>query len=180
MFPNVAATTFPARGVLLSTLIVGLSTHGIAQALPPLDDVPAPTLAIRDGELAAAVHRAVTGAARLLKEPTCAELLDEFSDVGGRPLRDVLETLTLSPSASLSRIIFRDGRDHVTCRRGGAVAFTGPGSRVVFVCGNRFRELERLRAQYVVIHEMLHTLGLGELPPTSGFIDRAVARRCPG
>jgi hypothetical protein len=51
---------------------------------------------------------------------------------------------------------------------------------VVFVCGNRFGELERLRAQRVVIHEMLHTLGLGERPPASGYIDRAVARRCKG
>jgi hypothetical protein len=181
MFPNLGATTFLARGVLLGTLIVGLSTHGIAHVVPPHGgDVPTPTLAIRDGELAAAVHRAVWGAARLLEQPACAEVLDEFIDAGGRPLRDVLETLTLSPTESLSRIIFRDGSDHLACRRGGIVAFTGPGSRVVFVCGNRFGELERLRAQHVVIHEMLHTLGLGERPPASGFIDRAVARRCTG
>jgi hypothetical protein len=181
MFPIVGATTCLARGVLLGTLIVGLSTHGIAQAVPPLDgDSPTPTLAMRDGELAASVHRAVRGAARLLEQPACAEVLDEFSDAGGRPLRDVLDTLTLSPTASLSRMIFRDGRDHRACRRGGLVAFTGPGSRVVFVCGNRFGELDRLRAQHVVIHEMLHTLGLGERPPASGYIDRAVARRCTG
>ena len=37
----------------------------------------------------------------------CAEVLDEFIDAGGRPLRDVLETLTLSPPASLSRMIFQ-------------------------------------------------------------------------
>ena len=181
MFPNVGATTLLARGVLLCTLIVGLSTHGIAQAVPPFGgSVATPTLAIRDGELAAAVHRAVRGAAHLLSQPACAEVLDEFSDVGGRPLRDVLGTLSLSPTASLSRIIFRDGREHMTCRGGGKAAFTGPGSRVVFVCGNRFGKLERLRAQHVVIHEMLHTLGLDERPPAPGDIDRAVARRCMG
>jgi hypothetical protein len=29
-----------------------------------------------------------------------------------------------------------------------------------------------------VIHETLHTLGLGENPPSSAEIDSAVARRC--
>jgi hypothetical protein len=79
---------------------------------------------------------------------------------------------------SLSRAIFRDGHEHATCRTSPAAAFTGPGSRVVFVCGNRFGTIGRERAELVMIHELLHTLGLGEQPPTSGEINRIVARRC--
>jgi hypothetical protein len=37
----------------------------------------------------------------------------------------------------------------------------------------------RARAEEVVIHEMLHTLGLGEQPPTPGQIDGVVASHCP-
>jgi hypothetical protein len=73
--------------------------------------------------------------------------------------------------------MFRDGATSAACS-GAVAAFTGPGSRVVFVCGARFAEIDRGRAELVVIHELLHTLGLGELPPRSSEIDRAVATSC--
>jgi hypothetical protein len=136
-------------------------------------------LAIKDGELAAAVYRAVRGAARRLEEPSCAAVLGRFTDRSGQSLSDVLEALGLIPPDALSRIIFRDGRDAATCRGTAVTAFTGPGSRVVFVCGSRFTSTDRGRAEEVVIHEMLHTLGLGERPPTSRQIDGVVASHCP-
>jgi hypothetical protein len=37
---------------------------------------------------------------------------------------------------------------------------------------------ELAAAEEVVIHEMLHTVGLGEWPPTSRQIDGTVASRC--
>jgi hypothetical protein len=104
-------------------------------------------------------------------------VLDEFSDAAGRPLTRVLSSKALSPSTSFSRIIFRDGREAAACRSGRIAAFTGPGSRVVFVCGDRFARIGRSRGVPVVIHDAAQ-LGLGERPPMPGEIDRIIARRC--
>jgi hypothetical protein len=51
------------------------------------------------------------------------------------------------------------------------------------VCGRVFREAasrQESRAEIAVIHEALHTLGLGENPPDSLEITRRVAERCGG
>jgi hypothetical protein len=144
--------------------------------------VPAPAGAahvasIDDGRVAAAVERATRGARRRLERQECAAVVDQFHTTTGRPLSDVLAELEMTPTEALTRVMFRDGGASAAC--GGAVAaFTGPGSRVVFVCGARFAEIDRGRAELVVIHELLHTLGLGELPPRSSEIDRAVATSC--
>jgi hypothetical protein len=37
---------------------------------------------------------------------------------------------------------------------------------------------ERREAEAILIHEILHTLGLGENPPSSAEITRQVWRRC--
>ena len=63
------------------------------------------------------------------------------------------------------------------------IAYTAAGSRVVFVCGRRFQDLWRREpwmAKIVVIHEALHTLGLGENPPSSEQITQRVRDRCAG
>jgi len=134
--------------------------------------------AIRDGELAAAIDRAVRGARRRLQRAECARVFDDFSDGDGRSLSGVLAAMAGPRADPASRAIFRDGREHVTCRTSPVAAFTGPGSRVVFVCGNRFGRIGRERAELIIVHELLHTLGLTEQPPTPGEIDRVVARRC--
>jgi hypothetical protein len=69
------------------------------------------------------------------------------------------------------------------CENPNQFAFTKTGSRVVFVCGKSFRRLferEQDRATAVMIHEALHTLGLGEngSSPTSREITRIVLDRC--
>ena len=133
---------------------------------------------ISDGELAAAIDRAVRGARRRLQREECARVFDDFSDGNGRSLSGVVSTMVWSPTDVVSRAIFRDGREHEACRTSAVAAFTGPGSRVVFVCGNRFGTLGRERAELIIIHELLHTLGLREQPPTPGAIDGVLARRC--
>lgn len=166
------------RGASLGIVLGCVAAPALAQDMPPgRADQAVGTLAIRDGELAATLYRAIRGASQRLEQPSCAGVLDEFRTEAGRPLSDVLSSLALSAPDSLSRIIFRDGREATACRTGIA-AFTGPGSRVVFVCGQRFQGIGRSRAEQVIIHEMLHTLGLGERPPLPGEIDRAIARRC--
>ena len=65
---------------------------------------------------------------------------------------------------------------------------TTPGVPRVFVCpaggGQVTSRLARIEfqsgslAEATVIHEMLHTLGLGENPPTAFEITRRVRNRC--
>ena len=61
------------------------------------------------------------------------------------------------------------------------VAYTAPGNRVIWICGERFADRfasSARRGAVLLIHELLHTLGLGENPPSSAAITDAVARRC--
>ena len=62
------------------------------------------------------------------------------------------------------------GGETRSCAKG-ALAVTEPGSRVVRVCGSRlvWRTWQQNSRQVVaaLIHEALHTLGLGENPPSS-------------
>jgi hypothetical protein len=56
-----------------------------------------------------------------------------------------------------------------------------PGSRVVQVCGRRFGAVARRNprlAEASVIHEMLHSLGLGENPPDPQVITGRVLDLC--
>jgi hypothetical protein len=157
-------------------LVLALSPGPAAMAVgepPPRVDVAR----IADGGLAAAVERAARGARRRLERRDCQRVLDRFHDGTRRPLRDVGSSGASFPDEVLARVIFRDGRDAPACRAG-AAAFTGAGSRVVFVCGNRFARIGRTEAELILIHEMLHTIGLGERPPTSREIDRVVASHC--
>ena len=54
------------------------------------------------------------------------------------------------------------------------------GMRPVFVCPSFRKHAERdpWAAENWIIHEMLHTLGLGENPPSSREITQRVTERC--
>jgi hypothetical protein len=125
-----------------------------------------------------AVRRAVHGAARRLADPACAAVLTDFRDRQGRELRANLPLQ--DPSTYVRRVFFYDGSDHTPCRRPGVYAFTAPGSRIVRACPalGWLANTERDRAEAVVIHEVLHTLGLDENPPSSDQITTRVERRC--
>ena len=132
---------------------------------------------------AAALDRAVAGAARRLDRPACRRVFAEFRDAAGAPLQDRLDSLGMGPADYLSLVVFADGSARRTCRRDDVLAVTAPGSRVVYVCGRVFNEAavrKASRAEIAVIHEALHTLGLGENPPDSLEITRRVAERCGG
>jgi hypothetical protein len=67
------------------------------------------------------------------------------------------------------------------CQSSDTVAVTKVGSAVVFVCARQFRERVFHNPAWVeaaLIHEELHSLGLGENPPSSLEINERVARRC--
>lgn len=128
-----------------------------------------------------ALHWAVLGARSRLEQPACRGLFAEFSDVSGRTLQENLGTLGETGGSYLARILFADGSGRQRCRGNEAYAFTTPGRRVVYVCGRAFKDLAQrspVRAQAIVIHEALHTLGLGENPPSSSEITARVLARC--
>jgi hypothetical protein len=127
-----------------------------------------------------ALRRAVHGAAARLSDPACARVLTDFRDRQGRPLRDGITRQDADTAAYVRRIFFYDGSAEAPCRRPGVYAFTAPGSRVVRACESLgwLATTEGERAQAVVIHEVLHTLGLGDDRPSSEQITAAVERRC--
>jgi len=132
------------------------------------------------GPAALDVSRAAREAMRRLQEPGCQQLLDDLTDREGRPLRERLGAST--PDAYLARLVLREGeipRGSGRCASPGAAAFTVDGA-AVFVCGRSFRTLGRGARANALIHEMLHTLGLRENPPSSAEISRRVAERCGG
>ena len=77
-------------------------------------------------------------------------------------------------------VVFTDGLTRGTCQ-GEQYAYTTPGNRVVFVCVSRFTTGWRNNPAYAeasLIHEVLHTLGLGENPPSSSEITDRVRNAC--
>jgi hypothetical protein len=127
-----------------------------------------------------AMARAIQGAANRLDRAECQGLLDEFADASGRPLRSVLEAQSLGIREYLDRVLFYDAPS-AACQGATLAGMTEAGSRVIRVCGSRFARAMTENARYaegVVIHEMLHSLGLGENPPTTYFITSRVQARC--
>jgi len=136
---------------------------------------------VPNNDVAQAVTRALVGADQRLAERSCQEVLNDFHDASGRTLKEVLETNDVSARGYLRWIVFSDGRGLKACGNHASLAVTEPGSRVVFVCPTAFVEAawgNPEETEATLIHEMLHTLGLGENPPSSRDITRRVRARC--
>ena len=163
----------------LSCLLVPLA---LAETLPSHDGFVVRSL-VKPAAGGIALRWAVVGAHRRLEQPACQGLFAEFSDASGRTLQENLDAMEETGGTYLALVLFVDGTGRPTCDALGAFAFTTPGSRVVSICGRRFRDLaERspVRAEAIVIHELLHSLGLGENPPSSSKITTRVLARCQG
>lgn len=127
-----------------------------------------------------AVRRVVASAARRLDEQSCEGVVDEFTAKDGRSLRATLAERDITASDALRAIYFYDGMSHRACGRD-VYAFTSPGYRMVFLCSNKFfrASLEQpVVADIMLIHELLHVLGLAENPPPSATITQRVFARC--
>jgi hypothetical protein len=129
------------------------------------------------------VHRAVQGAQQRLADARCSAVLSDFkSEATGEALASILESKAVTPQAYLATILFVNGSEDRVCATGqGFAGMRRAGDDVVYVCPVRFRDLaqrDSKQAEAVVIHEMLHTLGLGENPPSSLEITARVMLRC--
>jgi hypothetical protein len=125
-------------------------------------------------------RRALDSAATWLEKPSCASVLTEFSDPQGHVLADRLLAVDADVVDYLGLVLFVDDTRNPACR-GEVVALAVPGSRVVRLCGDAFKRIWQKDSTYVVaalIHEVLHTLGLGENPPSSSEITQRVLMRC--
>lgn len=121
---------------------------------------------------------AANGAAERLSVARCAAVLSDFRDAEGRTLRERLEASGVTLDDHLRRLWFVRGEGQRPCSSTRTSAFTVPGGHMVFVCPSVFRHPVTMHDQLLLIHEFLHTLGLGENPPTSAEITKQVTRRC--
>jgi hypothetical protein len=77
-------------------------------------------------------------------------------------------------------MMIRDGefpKGSGRCAVPGSFAFTAGGA-VVFICGRNFHSERPSHRAVALIHEMLHTLGLRENPPSPAEITAQVELRC--
>jgi hypothetical protein len=135
---------------------------------------------IPDPVAAHQMRQALDKAWTLLGSPRCSAIAADFLDRDGRPLSDRLDALEVDAQTYLTFVIFVDATRETPCTTG-RLAFTVPGARIVRVCSGELKRIWPLQALHIaaaMIHEMLHTLGLGENPPSSEEITRRVLARC--
>ena len=154
----------------------------------PVTESPAPEAPLRttlsvQGEVLA-FRRAAAGARRRLSNPKCQKLFSEFKDASGRTLQEELDALGQTPASFMDWVLFADVRNERPCRDANILALSEPGSRAIWICGEQFAHERQWGdaglTEAVLIHEVLHALGLGENPPSSTFITMRVKARCGG
>lgn len=175
--PGFFGEASPARRQLgLCLLVLGALGAG---AREPAD--PETPIVVRnaDGATTRVLREAVRAASRWLADDGCREIFSDFRDARGRALVEVLRAVGREGHEYLRWLIFFNGAHEKGCLEGGAFATTMPGSRVVYLCpGFKNLHSDRTLAAAIVIHEELHSLGLGEDPPSSLEITNRVLSRC--
>jgi hypothetical protein len=138
-------------------------------------------LGIKNALLEKAATGAVTLALQKLSQPRCQQIFTDFHDTTGAPLQSHLDALGYSGSNFLETLRFANGERTEPCQSTRVLAATAPNSHVIFLCGIQFFQRQRASPEFsaaLVIHEMLHSLGLGENPPSSNEITMRVLARC--
>jgi hypothetical protein len=141
---------------------------------------PWPLIRIPDPVARRAAIDALETASARFADADCRKILADFEDGNGRSLADQLSSLAVDVHAYLRMVTFIDDTRHPRCVSG-VLVITAPGSRVVRVCADELKRIHAQQPEYVVaslIHEILHTLGLGENPPSSREITARVLARC--
>ena len=155
-----------------------LTIVAVAVAPPALaESASRASLTPRD---AAAVELARQGAAHRLQDAGCRRILSDFHDASGRTLERNLEEWAMGPAEYVRIVPFVDGSGERLCQSSKVALVSTPHVPRVVVCpafGGVQRSTPGL-AECLVIHEVLHTLGLGENPPASAEITRRVEERC--
>jgi hypothetical protein len=127
------------------------------------------------------VERSVALALQTLKDDTCQALYSDFEDNEGHTLQENLELLGLTAAQHLKALRWVDGTGHPLCRNPSIFFVAHVGDVFVRVCPRQFSAFatrQPTKAAGIIMHEQLHTLGLGENPPSSEAISRQVFYRC--
>lgn len=168
-----------ARGPSLLRVFAAAAALLLPGAAVGAEPSPLPEI---DPRLGGYVAEIVARAARRFDGPGCSGLLFDFDDVRtGRPLAETLRASGKTAGEHFTSIRFYSGDERVQCRWRETWAWAAVGSGAVFVCRGRFTALARkseAAAANILVHEALHTLGLGENPPGSREITAAVHERC--
>ena len=124
------------------------------------------------------LQRALDRSETRLSTPRCSLLLDMFKDDAGQTLWVRLRGTGNTAGQHLRNLLFYDGVRE-SCRPQ-VLAYTTPGGTVVFLCPAFHKAAEGASdvAELTIIHEFLHTLGLGEDPPSSRQISTRVMQQC--
>lgn len=130
----------------------------------------------------ASVYRAVHAMKRRLGNEPCRLLLEDFSSrASGRPLGESLASQGRTLEQHVDSLTFTDGSNSRGCASPSILAYTRVDGDTVHVCAGQFVRATRSDpefAEILLIHEVLHTLGLGENPPSSAQITAQVGERC--
>jgi hypothetical protein len=165
----------PYRGAVGLGLALALSGAASAES-PPAENAATPGSA----RLSLALWRPMAIAVQKLEDPRCASVLEDFRGPDGATLSADLLRRARTPAEHLRAITFI-AESGGPCRRTPVMAWTTPGATRVVICIENFERVSRRNprlAATVLIHELLHTLGLPEGPPSSESISRGVAARC--
>jgi hypothetical protein len=157
-------------------ILVGGGTQGSAADRGFVVGTPPPRRALE--EEVPELRWARARARERLGHPGCQAVLADFESVNGGRLDLVLRTTGRTPQGQLDLLVLQSGMGRPLCDDGAALAFTQVRSTVVSVCLRRFTLLRPREQDAVLIHEMLHSLGLGENPPESTAITDRVLKRC--
>ncbi len=174
---------FPLRRALLFVAAAFTSVASAEESggVSPVGLSAAPVSFFIDRRLPAEFRPSVEEARRRLSDSRCADVLTDFEDVGGRRLDLKVADLHHTAAAYLSYGPLLRRPADAECGFKSTLAWTNTGSRAVHVCSNQFLAQQRWNVGYTantLIHEMLHTLGLGETPPDPRVITTRVADRC--
>jgi hypothetical protein len=179
------ATRSAGKSVLESILFLFLLAETAtlrAQAIDALSEpIAVPVLGLRNPRLTRAVLAAVNEASRKLEKAECRQIYSDFTAASGRSLQQNLDATGRTGQAQLRWLIFYNASAEQTCARRDTVAATNPGSRLVHLCPEQWLEAQFLQPGYaavLILHEELHSLGLGENPPSSREITLGVIARC--
>jgi hypothetical protein len=163
LLPNLLVT-------LLATLLGGPAT-----ALEPEGR------AAVDPSLGPRIAEAVADAAVRLDTAPCSLVLSDFVDSRtGATLAENLAATGRTASEHVRSLLFRGARGPRPFGGRRVFAFTTPASPVVFLCRDDLLRVQNQRrlVTAIVLHEVLHTLGLREDLPSSVAITERVLARC--
>jgi hypothetical protein len=177
-----------ARGLALGLLVGAPFLYGVS---PGVAQMTSATSRLSEFHVVMAgavgraqVQHAISGAARRLASHRCQTIFTEFHDQSGQPLQGMLDASHQTGAQYLASLRFIEGGDQPRCRRSSSVvAFIEPGSHVVWICGDHFEagfNHDPGMMEILLIHELLHALGLGENPPRPAEITQKVMARCGG